>query len=115
MMHWTANDPAFRLMQVSIANEILQYKMTRRYDKWYRLDGKSDLICCLIADIHHQGRGSKTRVKAALDSSDPIESLITINPNYKSRIKNLRKVIKELQDRGKLGSKSYDAANSEFV
>ena len=115
MMHWTANDPAFRLMQVSIANEILQDKMTKRYDKWYGLDGKSDLICCLIADIHHQGRGSKTRVKAALDSSDPMESLITINPNYKGRIKNLRKVIKELQDWGKLGTKSYDAANSEFV
>jgi hypothetical protein len=79
------------------------------------LDGKSDLICALIADVHHQGRATKKRVKEALEAADPIEALISVNPLYKGRIANLREVSKKLTDEGKLGHKVYDGASNEFV
>lgn len=114
LIHWTANDKEFRLLQVSVANEILQGKMSERYKRWYDLDGKSDLICAIIADIHHQGRASKNKVKAALISNNPVEALITVNPNETGRIRNLRTVINDLVSKGKLGQKQYNAALNEF-
>jgi hypothetical protein len=115
LMHWTEHDPEIRKLQVEVSNEILQHKMAIKYHKWYDLNGQSDLICALIADIHHQGRASKSRVKKALASDDPIEALITINPNYTGRISDLRDITKELLNNGKLGHKRYDAANNEFI
>lgn len=115
IIHWTINDPGVCSLQVEIANEILQRKMSQHYNRWYELDGKSDLICALIADIHHQGRATKSRVKTALKTADPIEALITVNPRYTGRIANLREVSKKLIDEGKLGHKVYDGANNEFV
>lgn len=115
LLHWTTNDDTVRHLQVSVANDILQRKMTERYNKWYGLNGKSDLLCAIIADIHHQGRATKSEVNKALQSINPIEKLITINPKQTGRINNLREVIDDLQKNGKLGKKTYDAANNEFV
>lgn len=115
MIHWTVNDPQVRRLQVEIANDILQHKMSRRYSRWYKLDGRSDLICALIADIHHQGRAKTQRVKNALKASDPVKALISVNPRYTGRIANLKKIVEELTNDGKLGKKVYDGANNEFV
>lgn len=115
MIHWTTNDPCMCDLQVEMANRILQQKMDRCYSRWYDLDGKSDLVCALIADIHHQGRASKTRVKKALDTADPVEALICVNPLTTGRIADLRQIIKKLVDQGRLGQKVYDAAGNEFV
>jgi len=115
LMHWTVNDPAIRQLQVMVAGEILQDKMSRRYSQWYPLHGKSDTICALIADIHHQGRAKREKVKDALSSSDPENALFSVNPNYASREADLRHVVNELKAAGKLGQKRYDAANNEFI
>lgn len=115
IMHWTVNDPSVRDLQVEIANDILQRKMSQEYNRMYALDGRSDSICALIADIHHQGRARKSRVKEALESADPIDALINVNPLQTGRIANLREVFTKLTDEGKLGRKVYDAANNEFV
>jgi hypothetical protein len=115
LMHWTANDPAFRQLQVMVAGEILQNKMSRRYSQWYPLHGKSDTICALIADIHHQGRANKVKVQNALNAANPENALLNVNPNYASREADLRDVVNELKAAGKLGQKKYDAANNEFI
>ncbi len=113
LIHWANNSDAMREKQVMVANEILQSKM-KIYDRWYDLDGQSDTVCSIIADIHHQGRGKKTSVKDALHSANPEHNLININPNYKSRSKNLKFIIDKLTFEGKLGSKTYSSALNEF-
>jgi hypothetical protein len=115
LMHWTVNDPAIRELQVKVAGEILQNKMSRRYNQWYTLHGKSDTICALIADIHHQGRASRVKVQNALNAANPENALLNVNPSYASREAALRDVVNELKAAGKLGQKRYDAATNEFI
>lgn len=115
LIHWSEKDRLMRDAQVAIANELLQKKMTQRYHRWYDLDGKSDIICALVADIHHQGRASKSRVQDALNSNDVQENLITINANYISRADDLRTIINQLKTAGKIGTKVYKASLNEFV
>ncbi|QFT10010.1 hypothetical protein [Vibrio sp. THAF190c] len=113
VIHWSNHDQEMRDLQVEVACEILQAKL-ERYSRWYDLDGYSDTICALIADIHHQGRARKSKVRAALRSANPKEKLININTNYKGRINDLRFKIKEMENRGVLGNMIYDAGLNEF-
>jgi hypothetical protein len=115
LIYWSEKDRRMRDAQVAIANELLQKKMTQRYHKWYDLDGKTDIICALIADIHHQGRASKTRVQNALNASNVEENLITINANYISRATDLRQIISDLKAAQKIGHKVYSASLNEFI
>jgi hypothetical protein len=114
VIHWANSDSEQRDLQVEVAFNILQSKMGNRYAKWYNLNGVSDTICALVADIHHQGRASKAKVRAALNSNDPMEKLISINPNYKGRANDLRWKIKDLTDKGQLGKKVYNSGLNEF-
>lgn len=116
LLHWTANDQLFRDKQVEVANTILQNKFTERYTKWYNLDGKSDTICAIIADIHHHGRAKKVEVQTALSSSNSESKLLNINNDkHKDRNDNLKSIIATLKSNGKLGSKKYHAATNEFI
>ena len=118
LMHWTKNDPEFRALQVGVANSILQRKLSRTYHNRYNLHGRSDIICTIIADIHHQGRGSVTTVRNALAAADPREALLSVNnAKWSERNKTLRKKIKALEADGsnKFGKMKYDASNNEFV
>lgn len=115
LMWWTNQTEVGRLVQVSVANAILQRKMTERYEGWYGLDGASDAVCAAIADIHHQGRGTKTAVRQALKQSDPLAALTKIGAeDYPERCRTLRKRIAELKTQGIFGRKVYDAALNEF-
>ncbi|NVJ51265.1 MAG: hypothetical protein HWE11_12820 [Gammaproteobacteria bacterium] len=114
-IHWSNHDAAHRRAQVDIASEILQKKMTSRYQPWYDLDGKSDVVCALIADIHHQGRASKRRVQQALASADVINNLITINAQYQGRIRDLNFKLQSMIAEGQLGQKVYHAGLNEFI
>ncbi len=116
LIHWSNNDQNFRDIQVKIANSILQKKFTERYSKWYNLDGKSDTICAIIADIHHHGRAKKVDVQACLNSSKPEEKLLNINDDkYKNRNSNLKIIISELKAKNKLGIKKYRSGTNEFI
>jgi hypothetical protein len=114
IIHWANEEALQRDLQVEVSCDILQTKMEKRYARWYDLHGQSDTICALIADIHHQGRATKSKVKAALKSNDPVEKLITINPRYTGRIADLRKKLAEMTDGGQLGLKIFDAGLNEF-
>ncbi len=115
VIHWAMQKASQRDLQVAVSNDILQRKMTNRYARWYDLDGESDVICAVIADIHHQGRASKSRVRAALAASDPLERLITINPNYTNRSRDLRDKIDAMIANNQLGTLRYDSGLNEFV
>lgn len=66
MVHLANTDNSANRLQVNLAAEITMRKLRNSYSVWYNLDGASDLICTAIADIHHQGRGTKTEVRDAL-------------------------------------------------
>ncbi|MFA0813029.1 hypothetical protein [Microbulbifer epialgicus] len=114
LIHWSNNDIEARNLQVDTANNILQKKMQSRYSRWYNLDGEKDVICALVADIHHQGRASKAKVKLALKSKNKIDRLININQNYQGRISDLKNILGRMVDNGQLGKKVYDAGLNEF-
>jgi hypothetical protein len=114
MIHWSNRDPALNALQVDLASEILQRKMTT-YAGWYGLDHKSDVLCALVADIHHQGRAKRVKVAAALGSANPERALIDINPSYAQRAADLREKLAELRAAGRIGTKTYRAATNEFV
>lgn len=114
---WWANTLATCAdLQVKIANNILQRKMSERYARWYdRLDGASDIICAIVADIHHQGRGSRNTVKAALGESNKVSALLAIGAsNHAPRIEALKGRIKKWKDAGILGTRKYRASLNEF-
>ena len=114
VIHWANSLNSNRDAQVEVANDILQKKMSGRYAQWYDLDGQSDVICGLVADIHHQGRASKSKVRQALRSSSPEDRLIEINPQYQERISDLRTQLTNMKNSGQLGRKKYDAGLNEF-
>lgn len=116
LIHWTQHDPAARLAQVRTAADILQRKMSARYARKLPLDGKSDIVCAIVADIFHQGRSTFAAVKPLLSSADPVEALLKVNDAaWSGRNNRLRAAIKVAKDDGRLGQKHYSAATNEFV
>ncbi len=115
MMHWTAADPLCRRAQIRVSAELLQRKMSRRYSRWYDLDGATDTICAIIADIHHQGRASKKTVREALAKDGKEAELLTINKAYGSRNARLTAKVTEMKVKGELGKRRYDACINECV
>ncbi|HYE45291.1 MAG TPA: hypothetical protein VEA44_05905 [Caulobacter sp.] len=116
LVHWANTSAEHRRIQVQVAADILQRKMTQRYQPWFNLDGKSDIVCLIIADILHQGRGGKQLIKAALASAKPVDALSEIGKaKYPERVTALKAVIQRLQTAGKIGHKRYDAAQNAFV
>lgn len=113
---WWANESeACAAVQVKVANDILQRKMSERYAKWYNLDGERDVVCAIIADIHHQGRGSKAAVKSALSTSNKQAALLKIGEdNHPERVATLKARIKKWKDAEIMGAKKYQADLNEF-
>lgn len=113
LIHWCNGDPKMRRAQVHVAGEILQQKMITRYARKLDLDGRSDLICAIVADIFHQGRSDYATVRAILSSGSPEAALLTVNDaKWSGRNRRLAKAIK---DSGQFGNKIYKAATNEFV
>jgi hypothetical protein len=112
---WANSSQACADIQVSVANSILQKKMSDRYATWYDLDGETDVVCAIVADIHHQGRGKKSAVRSALAASDKVKALLKIGKDdYSERVDALARRIEKWKDAGALGSKRYQAALNEF-
>lgn len=116
-MVWWANESQIgREVQVRVSNAILQRKMSERYSAWYGLDGQPDTVCAAIADIHHQGRGKKAEVRAALKEKDPLLALTKIGEGkYPERCKTLRARLRKWVDAGEMGTKRYDAGLNQFA
>lgn len=103
-------------LQVRTSIQITAGKFRNRYQKWYDLSGALDTICTAIADIHHQGRGKKSEVQAALDSNKPLAALTKIGEaKYPERCESLRKTIAALEKAGKLSKHKYEPAHGLFV
>ncbi len=112
---WGNSSPASADMQVNVASAILQSKMSERYATWYDLDGQTDIVCAIVADIHHQGRGKKAAVRNALATNDKVAALLQIGKSdYPERITTLSSRIEKWRSTGAMGTKRYQAALNEF-
>ena len=70
----------------------------------------------MVLDILHQGRGTYALIRSALRAHDPFDALLGIGgAAYGERVSTLRAGIRDLEARGIVGQKVYDAAASEFV
>lgn len=114
-VHWAQNDSAHREVQVKVGIEHFKEKMFR-YADLYGLDGKDDVICLVIADIHHQGRAKSPRIALALQSSNQLDSLLKIGEeSYHERIVTLRREIDNLTADGTFGNYKYSVNERDFV
>ncbi len=112
---WANNSPTCAKIQVRTANAILQRKMSERYARWYDLDGRSDVICAIVADIHHQGRAGKAAVKQALAGSNKVAALLKLGKDkFPERVATLSARIKKWTDVGLMGTKTYRASLNQF-
>lgn len=115
LIHWTTSDPQARRAQVMVAAEILQGKMMRRYAPKLGLDGRSDVICAIVADIFHQGRSTFAAVRPLLQEFDTETRLLHLDEDkHGGRNERLRAAIKAARDAGRLGRHLYVASTNEF-
>lgn len=119
LVHLANSDETFNHLQVNVAAHILMRRMRNTYSTWYGLNGVSDLICAAIADIHHQGRGTKQNVKDALAKANTLkgqlDQLCKIgSEKYPDRCLALRDALVEAQQEGFLGKQVFDRASGLF-
>ncbi len=115
-IHWVQNDPDHRLVQVDTGIRHFRAKMFG-YAQQFKLDGRPDTSCLMVADILHQGRQkSVAEIRAALKEATPLDALLRIGADdYPERIETLRKEIKKLVVEGTLGGKVYNLSKKDFV
>jgi hypothetical protein len=95
-IHWTVADSAAR--QIQIDQMVATFKrFMRRAEARINMNDRPASHCCVIADILHHGRGGKMTwplIDAAVKSSKPFESLVTIGaPKWDHRKSKLKKAI----------------------
>jgi hypothetical protein len=116
LIHWSNTDPEMRRVQVQVAAQIVQHKLDKIYDPKLNLDGESDLICAIIADIRHQGRGGYKEIAACLKRPDKRDALLKIGEaQYAERTKTLHAQIEAAEKVGRLGKMRYVSATNGFV
>lgn len=114
-IHWAQSDAEHRRLQIEIGVEEFREKMAQ-YAQRYSLDGASEVVCLLVADIRHQGRAKSEVIMTALQSANPVAKLLEIGASrYPQRIAVLRKEIKALTDDGTFGGLKYSEAAGDFV
>ena len=117
-VHWAANDPSHRAIQVETAIDHFKKNMIA-YDQRFNLDGVPAKVCQLVCDIRHQGRGTNDRIALALNTNHDFDrafsNLCTIGEvNYQARINTVRRTIEELSQDGSF-NKKYQRATNTFV
>jgi len=112
LIHWTAQDPAARSLQVK--HMIAAFKrLMIESDKKLGLDGQDAQVCCVICDIRHQGRATYADMLGALKSNDPLDSLLTLGKvQYPGRIDTLSSA---LANNARFQNKFWRSSDSDFV
>lgn len=115
LVHWVQSDPLHRQLQVEAAVAYFRTRM-RDYAGRYGLDGASDRVCLVVADIRHQGRASSVEIERALASDDPLKALFGIGRDrYPERVATLKREVGHLTTEGVLGAMKYSTAAQDFV
>ena len=82
------------------------------------LDGESDAVCSVIADIRHQGRGGEgvwDSIATALEASDKVDALLAIGADQEGeRCRAIAQQIRAKLANGLLGTTVYRKNTSDF-
>lgn len=114
-IHWAQTDPLHRQVQVDLAVAHFRERM-REYAQRYTLDGKPDRVCLVVADIRHQGRAKSAEILAALQTNDPLKSLLGVGQQqYPERVATLKREIDKLTTEGVFGVRKYSVGEGNFV
>ena len=120
LIHLANTDDGFNALQVNVAATITMRKLRSAYSVWYSLNGVSDLICTAIADIHHQGRGTKTQIRDALSSASTVKGKVSAlcrvgEADYAERCATLKAALAKAESDGHLGVSVFDKASGLFM
>jgi len=115
-IHWTSSTMDARIAQVTEMVSVFRSYMAAA-DTRVGIDGVAGNLCCVIADILHQGRGGKNttwpQIHAALKSSKPYEALLAIGPpKFDSRKASLKRAI---DARPAIAVRHWSKAQGDFV
>jgi len=116
LIHWTSSTPAARVAQVTEMVAVFRTFMSSA-DTRVGIDGCPGNLCCVIADILHQGRGGAgttwPQIHRALGSARPYEALLEIGPpKFNSRKATLKRAI---DARPAIAAKRWNRAQNDFV
>jgi hypothetical protein len=115
-IHWTTSSAPARVAQVTEMVSVFRTYMASA-DVRVGIDGCAGNLCCVVADILHQGRGGTgttwPQIHQALKSSKPYEALLAIGPpKFNSRKTTLKKAI---DARPAIAAKHWSSAQKDFV
>jgi hypothetical protein len=75
------------------------------------VDGRAASQCCVLSDILHNGRGTWAEIRHALESTDPLESLLEVG-NHERRAGVLEAAIHQEPE---FASRHWSSAAGDFV
>jgi len=118
-IHWCDNDPQHPALQVAVGVEHLREAM-KGYAQRYSLDGRSDKVCLVVADIRHQGRAKSSQILSALntngDDEKAFKNLLEIGKElFAVRVATLKSEANKLVAAGILGQRKYSVQQGDFV
>ncbi len=115
LIHWTLSHASARQGQVGQMARTFRTMMLRA-DERVGIDGRSADICCVIADILHQGRAGNMTwplIQQALQSANPLAKLLLIGePAWHTRLLGLKNAITQ---RPELAARRWSRAKGDFV
>lgn len=118
LIDWTRRYPDTREKQVAIGAQSF-HKILRNAARNVPLDGESDAVCAVVADIRHQGRGGKKvwpTIRQALAAADKLDALLGIGADeYGERCRAVGKAIHGKLVAGTLGGTVYRSTSGEFT
>jgi len=114
LMHWTVQDPQTQELQVRHMVQVAKGHVSQA-DKRLGLDGKSALLCLIIFDILHQGRGRYSDMQHALLDPKPDAALLQIGGvSEPGRCANLKKALTPVRP-AMLNSHTWNSARRDFT
>ncbi|TIV25116.1 MAG: hypothetical protein E5W02_00625 [Mesorhizobium sp.] len=101
-VHWSLNDPKVIEKTIEVALRIVKRKMNA-FAQRYDLFGRRPELAIWVLDMFHQGRGSVSQVKAALQLSSfsaQLDALskIDVTGVHEQRLRTVRECVKILMD-----------------
>jgi hypothetical protein len=117
LMDWTRRHPETQALQVEVAVKAFR-ELLKQATRKVPIDGESDAVCAVVADIRHQGRGGAgvwASIAEALAAPDKLKALLDIGADaYPERCRTVGAAIRAKLAAGLLGTSVYRAAMGEF-
>ncbi|MDJ1175880.1 hypothetical protein [Roseofilum capinflatum] len=117
-VHWVSHSEVHRAIMVECGVTHFKAKM-KTLARQHGLDQAPDYVCCVVADIRHQGRAKIRTINRALSRGNTWEekyrSVVELTSRYAERVATLKAQIAKYRERGIFGTRKYSRALGDFV